>query len=433
LTDIRDIAEYALDSLKKAGADKAACFTAKGRKDEFNVEASKLSLLRTLFDDELLLTVIKEGKQGEVSVNKLDKHSIDQAVADCMALAASATPDEAFDIAEKIENQSFDQRIGGADKDALFNRTKEFLEQVREAYPLIIFDSMATDFNSRQTVYLNSNGVAFDQQSEYYQFSSSFSAKEGEQSASVNYYWAGFNALDKPFIETGIHRSLLAESVKSINPRMVEGKFVGKIIVTPACYDMIWYTLINCFLDDHAMIEGTSRWKDALHTKVADAKLTFGLSPYHHSVVEAERFTADGYASRNTDFIRDGELTSFALSLYGANKTGKPRAGSTSFGNIEVGAGQTPLAEMIKGIDRGILVNRFSGGMPGPSGDVSGVAKNSFLIENGQITDAIKETMISFNIVELLQNIPAISSERHTNGFSILPWCCFDGVTISGR
>jgi len=41
--------------------------------------------------------------------------------------------------------------------------------------------------------------------------------------------------------------------------------------------------------------------------------------------------------------------------------------------------------------------------------------------------------MVSFNIVDALMNIPAISTERCENGMTILPWCCFDGITISGK
>jgi len=79
------------------------------------------------------------------------------------------------------------------------------------------------------------------------------------------------------------------------------------------------------------------------------------------------------------------------------------------------------------------MMNRFSGGAPSASGEMSGVAKNSFLIENGKVTDALKETMVSFNIVDILANITAVSSERCRNGMTVLPWCCFDGVTISGK
>jgi len=180
-------------------------------------------------------------------------------------------------------------------------------------------------------------------------------------------------------------------------------------------------------------VQGTSRWKDALGTKVADSRLTMRIAPLHPSIVAGERFTVDGYESQDVDLIRDGVLSSFALSLYGSRKTGKARSKNTAFSNIEVAAGDTPLADMIKNVDRGILLNRFSGASPGSSGDVSGIAKNSFLIENGVVTDALSETMVSFNIVDILANIPAISVERCENGISILPWCCFDGVTISGK
>ena len=432
-----DIATYTLEALKKAGADKASCIVSRGRKDEFNIEANKFTLMRTLFNDQLSLKVIMEGRKGVMIVNKLDKDSIDEAVAGCMAIAAGALPDEAEDIAEKAENKSFVQSIigksiGGADMDTLFGRTRDFVEQVKDEFPKIILEGMTSDFNSAKMTYVNSNGVEFNTDTEHYQIGTMFSAKDGERSSSFNSFGASLASLDIPFMDLGLHHSLLSESESSLDARTLDGKFIGKVIVTPACDDMIWQTIIDCFLSDWAMIDGTSRWKDALNTKVADSKLTMRSSPLHPGIVAAERFTADGYESMDTDFIRDGVLKSFALSLYGSRKTGKIRALNSAFKNIEVAAGDTPLQDMIKGIDRGILLNRFSGASPGPSGDVSGVAKNSFLIENGAVTDALKETMVSFNIVDVLANITAISSERCLNGISVLPWCCFDGITISG-
>ena len=429
----KDVAAYALESLVKTGADKASCTVTRGRKEEFNVEANKFSLLRTLFDDSLSLKAIVGGRKGVAIINKLDRDSIDRAVADCVSLAKSATPDEAEDIAEKIENKSFDQRIGGSDMGKLFSRTKEFIEQLGDEFPKIVLEGMASEFNSSQVTYLNSNGVEFHNEREGYSFNSMFSAKDGEKSSSFNGYGAVLASLGDPFMDIGLHRTLLSESVQSLDTRMVEGKFVGKIIVTPACEDMIWETLFDCFLTDRSLVQGTSRWKDALGTKVADSKLTMRIAPLHPKVVSGERFTADGYESQDADLIRDGILKSFALSLYGAKKTGNQRAKNTAFWNLEVAAGDTPLADMIKGVDRGILLNRFSGASPGPSGDISGVAKNSFMIENGVVTDALSETMVSFNIVDLLANIPAISKERCEDGSSMVPWCCFEGVTISGK
>jgi PmbA protein len=260
-----------------------------------------------------------------------------------------------------------------------------------------------------------------------------FSAKDGDKSSSFNGYGASLASLSVPFMDLDMHRELLAGSEKSLDTRTVDGKFIGKVVVAPSSADCVWETIIDCFVGERPMVEGTSRWKDALGAKVADSKLTMRLAPLASGIVGGERFTVDGFESKNTDLIKDGILTSFALSLYGANKCGKPRAATTAFDNIEVAAGDTPLADIIKGIDRGILLVRFSGASPGPGGDVSGVAKNSFMIENGAVTDALSETMVSFNITDILMNIVAVSSERCKNGINILPWCCFDGVTISGK
>jgi PmbA protein len=429
----KDVAIYALDALMKAGAGKAACRVARGRKDEFNVEAGEFSLLRTLFSDELSIKVIRDGRKGVAAINKLDRDSIDKAVRDCIALADSATPDEAEDIAGKSVTKTFDQNVGGADMSSLFAKTRDFVEQVRDEFPKIVLEGLSTDFNSSKTSYVNSNGVDFESEVEYYDISSMFSAKDGEKSSSFNGYGASVASLSVPFMDLEMHRALLDESVRSIDARMFDGKHVGKVIVTPACDDMIWQTLIYYFLGDTSMISGTSRWKDSLGTKVADAKLTMRASPLREGVVAGERFTQDGFESADADFIRDGVLASFALSLYGANKTNKPRSPNTAFGNIEVAPGAMTLDEMIRSVDRGILLNRFSGASPGPSGDISGVAKNSFLIEKGVVTDALKETMISFNLVDALANIAGISVERSSNGATLLPWCCLDGVTISGK
>jgi PmbA protein len=426
----REIAFYTLDALKKAGADKASCLVNCGRKDEFNIEANKFTLMRTLFNDGLLLKVIKNNRKGIIKINKLDTPSIDQAVLDCVSLAASALPEEAEDIAEKHENKNFDQNINGSSMDKLFSRTKDFIQQLNDEYPKIVMEGMTTDFNSSQNIYVNSNGVEFSSNAEYYQIGTMFSAKDGEKSSSFNDYSACLTSLDKPFMDLDMHRTLLSESEQSLDPRMIKDKFIGKVIVTPACSDMIWDTIINCFLSEYSLLEGTSRWKDALDTKVADSALTFRAVPLNPNIVAGERFTSDGYESKDADIIHGGTLKSFYLSLYGSRKTGKPRTLNSAFNNIEVSAGNIPLEEMIKNVDKGILLNRFSGASPGPSGDVSGVAKNSFMIEKGVITGALKETMVSFNILDILQKID-ISKERCLNGMTILPWCCFDGITIS--
>ena len=149
-------------------------------------------------------------------------------------------------------------------------------------------------------------------------------------------------------------------------------------------------------------------------------------------MVCGDHYTSEGYRTEDCTLIRNGKLVSFALSQYGANKTGGVRAGNLCE-NVHIPAGDKTLDEIIAGIERGILVMRFSGGEPAVNGEFSGVAKNSFLIENGKIAGALSETMISGCVPDLLQNVRAISSDILQDGTNSLPYIAFDGVTVSGK
>jgi PmbA protein len=96
-------------------------------------------------------------------------------------------------------------------------------------------------------------------------------------------------------------------------------------------------------------------------------------------------------------------------------------------------AGDKTLEELAAPIKRGLLVTRVSGNNPTAGGDFSGVAKNSYYVENGKILHPVSETMISCNIRKLLLNINGISRERVHFGGALLPWISFGGVTISGK
>ena len=76
---------------------------------------------------------------------------------------------------------------------------------------------------------------------------------------------------------------------------------------------------------------------------------------------------------------------------------------------------------------------RFSGGSPSDSGDFSGVAKNSYLIEQGKIVRPIGETMIAGNLAKLFSDVKAISRERVNYGSAILPWLQAGPADISGK
>jgi PmbA protein len=77
-------------------------------------------------------------------------------------------------------------------------------------------------------------------------------------------------------------------------------------------------------------------------------------------------------------------------------------------------AGDTPVAEMIAGIDEGLLVNDVLGLGQGNilSGAFSNPLSLAFKIEKGEIVGRVKDVSIAGNVYELLPEISAVSEER---------------------
>jgi PmbA protein len=204
------------------------------------------------------------------------------------------------------------------------------------------------------------------------------------------------------------------------------------VIFPPQSLSSVLYSALGNFCGDMTILDGTSIWKDLLNKKVADERMTISVSPLDDRIICGERYTGEGFRAENYDIIKDGVLKSFILSLYVANKTGRERAKNSS-GSLVMAPGDTPISEIIKGIDRGIIVGRLSGGDPGTNGEFASVAKNSFYIENGEIKQAISETMINGNLADLMKNLRAVSKEVICDGNTVLPYAAFDNIMISGK
>jgi len=143
-------------------------------------------------------------------------------------------------------------------------------------------------------------------------------------------------------------------------------------------------------------------------------------------------YTGDGFRAENCVLVDKGVLRSFTLGRYAAKKTGMDRCVSGG-GAISVDAGGKSFGDMVKSVKKGLLLARFSGGSPSENGDFSGVAKNSYLIEDGRIVRPVSETMVAGNLAELFSSISAVSRERVNYGSACLPWVVAGGVTVSGK
>lgn len=432
MTDLKDIAQQIGEELSRAGAQKAQYTVAARETREFNVDGGEFSLFRTLFDNSLSITAYKADKKGSISTNSFDREAVKTAVANCIQAAEAGISDPAYDIAPKQAGKVFEEGSYEPETDRLFDRTKELLENIKERHPKILIEQMIVAHVRVHKLYRNTNGTEFETYSGSYSIDLMFSGHEGDVTTSFLGSSVTTDNLDRPFIELGSIEKDLCDVEAQLSTIPVVGKFEGIAVLTPGSLGSFLYSVIANFASDAVILDKTSIWMNKLGEKVAHDSLTLSLAPLDERICCGERYTSDGFLSENYDIIQNGILRSYMLSLYVANKSGYSPAKNTSYAAVIEG-GDTAYEDMIKGIKKGIIVGRFSGGSPSSNGDFSGVAKNSFLIENGQIKGAVSETMINGNLSDILKNIVAISRETVADGTSVLPYIAVSGVTISGK
>ena len=182
------------------------------------------------------------------------------------------------------------------------------------------------------------------------------------------------------------------------------------------------------------------RWGE----KMLDERVSISDNPLHPMTPASRPMDDEGIPSRRLDFVSNGVIGEPFLDLQTAGEIDKTSTGagmrsinstpspSTSF--IMMTGGETPNDAMFNGIKQGILVEQLLGAGQGNElgGDFRANLSLGFLIEEGEIVGRVKDTMISGNVYEALNEIEAISeSPESVWGTRLIPWVRTRGVEIA--
>ncbi len=401
-------------------------------KQEFNLEDGDFKLMRTVFGNNASITVYKGAKKGAASGNDISEEGLKKIIAEGIAAAESSPEDPCYDFAPDQGKDVFKQGALEPDMEKFIERTKEFTETVSKEYPLVKLMAVIASYDRWNWISRNTNGTEFEGFGGQYHFSVELSASDGENSTGLDYTGFSMKDLDTPFIDKGDMRMVLDHIQKSIKPESLTGKFEGTLVLTPSSTAGFISMTLGNYAGSSVVMDGTSLWLDKVGEKVASDKLTVSLKPSDERITLGECATQDGFRTEDVTIIDGGVLKMHMLDLYSANKTGRPIMKNTGF-DLVVEPGDTSFEDMIASVEKGLLLGGFSGGQPGTNGEFSGVAKNSFLIENGKITKAVTETMINGNLGEAVKNVRSISKELVCDGSSVVPYMAVDGIIISGK
>lgn len=418
--NLESIASEALERVKALGVEKAQVLVNTSEIQELELTGSEVNLCRTNNDFEIRVKAVSGGRQTSVSANRWTEDSSALLLQDLQAGLEASQVDEAFDIYKSDVKKEFKGTKPELNLELALDRILEFSERVKKEYPKVGLRSLPFKAIQSRTLLANSHGLSLMQEESYYDYFTMFSGRDGDKTGSFNYISNTCKNVPTDFMsEVGLG-DLFSFASREVDAVPYNEEVKGDILLTPFVLPSLMSFLLNQ-ISTGSLISGSSLFEGKKGQKVVSDLFTLKSEPFGDRFATENPFSGEGILYEEGTIFENGVLKNYLLDVYGANKLKQP-ATSVSTSNGFIPAGEQSLKEMIGGIKKGLMLMRFSGGNPSPNGDFSGVAKNSFLIENGEITRPVKEVMVSGNLVQLFSNVNQVSREVINNGKSEFPW-----------
>jgi PmbA protein len=153
----------------------------------------------------------------------------------------------------------------------------------------------------------------------------------------------------------------------------------------------------------------------------------------------------EGVPGRRTPLIDKGVVSNFYYDLQTAGMAHTESTGNggrngglpvPSINSLIIDRGQTSFKDMVEDIKDGLIIEQLMGATQGNilNGDFSGNVLLGYRIANGEIIGRVKNTMVSGNIYQILEQVEALGNDsRWVDGFLLTPSIYCPGVSVATK
>jgi PmbA protein len=217
------------------------------------------------------------------------------------------------------------------------------------------------------------------------------------------------------------------------------------VIFTPSGVASALVSPLMAAFNAKSVLEGASPIGSRLGETVFDRNFTLCDDPTLPFRPTSRPFDDEGVASQRTALVEHGVVKSFLFDLQTAAQAGGRSTGSASRGRglpapspsaFVITPGTVSFDQMLADIKDGLIVEDLMGADQGNilGGDFSGNVLLGYRVEHGKITGRVKNTMVSGNIYQLLNQAMAIGSDaRWVGGGLSTPSLFFPNVSVASK
>ena len=434
--DKLELAKWAVDYATKIGASQCAVTVSNSRKVQIDVRDAKIETLKETTENQLSINIYLDHKYSGHSSNDLRKDSIKKLIDDAVAATKYLSADDFRELTESKyfpKGEQPDLHLLDSDHENL--TTDKRIKIAKEIERSAVGQSdqiISAEGSFSDTIYSSakvfSNGFEGITEGTYYVISAGVTARDND-ARPEDYDWSVnrfFNKLPD-HSEIGINaakRALRKIGQKKIDSgqydMLVENRSAGRLagmLISP--------------MSARSLQQKNSYFEGMLGKTVASGKLTIIDDPLIESASGSRLYDSDGIAAKKRVMIDKGVLTNFYIDNYYGRKLGKtPTSNGTS--NLVFDYGNQSLDEMIRGINKGILVTSFNGGNSNSTtGDFS-FGIGGMLIENGKMTIPVYEMNITGNALDFWKKLVATGNDVHRASSWRTSSMLFEGINFAG-
>lgn len=392
-----------LDYLKKAtkfGVDFA---------DVFAEESS--SLIITCEDDKI--EKIISGKDNGVGIRKILKDKTDYSYTNDFVKGDSPKGTVPFYIEEKVKFVNIANRIARSYDSRIKQVTVSYMEKFQHILIANSYKNIVEE--KRNYLIFFVNVIASDAgiiQTGFETYGKSTVLEPNE-----------FNP--EEIAERAAKRAILMLSAKQ-SPALVIPVVLDKSAGGTMIHEAIGHSL-----EADLIQKGMSKFKDKIGEKIASSIVTVVDDPTIPGQFGYYNFDDEGTKSKRTVLVDKGVLTNYLYDNLSALKDGKKSTGNgrresyqhkpiPRMSNTFILPGTKATKDIISRVKKGLYVKRMGGGQVNPvTSDFVFDVKEGYMIENGEITHAVRGAILTGNGLEVLQNIEIIGDE-----FEFMPGRC---------
>lgn len=445
---ILDVCDRLVAASRKKGAHAAEAVATWAKHAETSLENDDVHTVHSTEEVTFGLRVMIDRRLGFVTSNRVDGPSLDAVAAEACAQARAMPEDPWNDLPRPrtVSPQSnlWDSRVADLGVDATTERAVALLDRVKARDARVRIDSGSVSASLHRSAIVSTAGIRVVESSTSVDGQLFGMAVDGDTVASFDY--DGYSARSVVLYDQQSDALADRFAEKCLSGLATEAgqSFKGFVLLSPDAVGELLLPSLCGAIGADTVRKGKSPLASKLGQSVASGAFTLIDDPTRPSGGASSSFDREGVPTSRITLVDRGVLNLFLFNHYEAcaagdnrQSTGHASGGASSLPGIsphqlEISAGATGVDALSDTGGRPVLlVGRYSGSTNPVTGDFSGVAKNSAILERGR-KRFVRETAIAGNVYEALRTIAGVSSERRlVGGVHLLPFLLLDGISVT--